>query len=271
MIKAIMSDIDGTLLSSYNCVTSNTVNAIKKAREKGILFGLSTGRDVKGILDLLTGWGIDGLVDLIVGSGGAEIYDFKTQAYHVRYPLEGKLIKEIITHFEGLDCNFAISEDGIFCTPKDDRHIRALSEGDLVDYKVVDYDEFLKEPRIKLIIVCDEKDMDKIVERASTFKSDQFNSSSLKTASTLYEYYDPRVTKSSGIEAILKPYNISLEEVLAFGDADNDYDMIKNVGLGVVMENGSEKTKSVAQYITQDNDHDGIGNFINQLMEENKL
>ena len=49
-----------------------------------------------------------------------------------------------------------------------------------------------------------------------------------------------------------------------FGDADNDYDMTLHAGVGVVMANGSEKTKSVADHITKDNDHDGIGVFLQE-------
>ena len=88
-IKAIMCDIDGTLLSSKGYVTDKTVEMIKKAREKGILFGLSTGRDVNSIQTLLKDWHIDGLVDLIVGTGGAEIYDYTLNISKAQYPLDG--------------------------------------------------------------------------------------------------------------------------------------------------------------------------------------
>lgn len=40
--------------------------------------------------------------------------------------------------------------------------------------------------------------------------------------------------------------------------------MTLHAGVGVVMANGSEKTKSVADYITKDNDHDGIGVFLQE-------
>ena len=71
---------------------------------------------------------------------------------------------------------------------------------------------------------------------------------------------------------IIKKYNINIDnnmtikDILTFGDADNDYDMTLNAGIGVVMANGSEKTKSVADYITDDNDHDGIGNYIEKYV-----
>ena len=58
----------------------------------------------------------------------------------------------------------------------------------------------------------------------------------------------------------------SVKEIVTFGDADNGYDMILNAGVGVVMANGSDKTKSVADYITDDNDYDGIGNYIEKFI-----
>lgn len=69
-IKAIMVDIDGTLLSSKGYVTERTINAIKKVREKGILFGLATGRDATSCQKLLGEWNIEGQVDCIIGKGG---------------------------------------------------------------------------------------------------------------------------------------------------------------------------------------------------------
>ena len=108
--------------------------------------------------------------------------------------------------------------------------------------------------------------MDKIIERSKTFHSDEFKSSSLKTASVLYEYMDPRVSKTAGLIEILKLHHIDIKEIVTFGDADNDYDMTLNAGVGVIMANGSEKTKRVADYITDDNDHDGIGNYIEKFI-----
>ena len=101
-VKAIMCDIDGTLLSSDGVVAPKTVEMIKKAREQRILFGLSTGRDVNSIQTLLKSWGIDGLVDMIVGTGGAEIYGYTLDLEKAQYPLDGRLIKSIIKHYEDM-------------------------------------------------------------------------------------------------------------------------------------------------------------------------
>lgn len=263
-IKAIMCDVDGTLLTNQGVVSPLTVEAIKKVREKGIIFGLSTGRDVNSVKTLFKEWGIEGLVDTIVGTGGAEICDFILGVEEQSYPLEGELIEEIMKHYEDMDVNFAIPWEGILFSPKDDRHIQRLSVDDKVPYKVVDFHEFLKTPKPKLIIICDEDKMVDVVERSKTFKNDKYKSSSLKTASILYEYMDPRISKTHGLMQVMEMHGISMDELCTFGDADNDYDMTLNAGVGVVMANGSEKTKSVADFITDDNNHDGIAKFINE-------
>lgn len=265
-IKAVMCDVDGTLLTNRAVVSKATREAIKKIREKGILFGLSTGREVKGCLDKLEEWGIKDMVDAIIGSGGAEVYDKALGIHKDNYPLAGEHIKEIMKHFEDLDINFAIPKDGVIYAPKDDHNIRAFSAGDQMPYSVVDFDEFLKTPQLKIMITCDPNYMDKVIERSKTFSSEHYRSAALITHSTLYEFMDPRVTKANGLKELMELHGWTMDELCTFGDADNDYDMTLHAGIGVVMANGSEKTKSAADHITDDCDHDGIANFINHYI-----
>ena len=267
VIKAIMCDVDGTLLNDEGYVSPFTIEMIKKAKEQGILFGLCTGRDVDSVKTLLETWGVNNIVDIIVGTGGAEIYDYILGIDKSNYPLDGALIQDIINHYEGMDLNFAIPYEGILYAPKDDKYIQMLSYFDKVPYKVVDFKEVLKEPKSKVMIVCDEGYMEKVIEKSKTFHNENYKSASLKTASVLYEYMDSRVTKTNGLIEALKMHDLSLDELCVFGDADNDYDMVKNAAMGVVMANGSEKTKSAANYITEDNNHDGVGNFISKILE----
>ena len=74
-IKAVLCDIDGTLLTSQHTVSPRTVAAIRALRERGVLFGLCTGRDAQATEAMFGFWGIEGLVDVLVGCGGAEVID----------------------------------------------------------------------------------------------------------------------------------------------------------------------------------------------------
>ena len=244
-IKVIMCDIDGTLLNSKGIVTPKTIDAIKKVREQGILFGISTGRDV-------------------VGSNGGEIYDYKTDYYEENFALPGNLIANIMEHYKDMDVNFAIHGDGVLYTPKEDELIKILSKGDQLPYEVIDFDEYLKEDRLKLLIVCKPETMPAVIERAKTFKNERFKCASLQTTQHLFEFMDPRISKSFGLQKLMEMHGLTMENLCTFGDADNDYDMTLHAGVGVVMANGSEKTKSVADHITKDNDHDGIGVFLQE-------
>ena len=65
-------------------------------------------------------------------------------------------------------------------------------------------------------------------------------------------------SKSVGIEAILKYYNIPLEETMAFGDGENDVTMLKHVKTGVAMGNASDFVKGSADYVTSHIDDNGL-------------
>lgn len=64
--------------------------------------------------------------------------------------------------------------------------------------------------------------------------------------------------KADGIQATLDYYGLNWEEVIAFGDADNDLSMLRLAGIGVAMGNGEESAKAAADYVTGPVDQDGV-------------
>ena len=62
----------------------------------------------------------------------------------------------------------------------------------------------------------------------------------------------------------------SMENVMAFGDAENDIEMIKEAGIGVAMGNAMDSVKKVADVVTSSNDENGIGQVIDDLLEGNE-
>ena len=101
-IKAVFCDIDGTLLTSQHTVSPRTVAAIRALRERGVLFGLCTGRDAQATEAMFGLWGIEGLVDVLVGCGGAEVIDRAHDINELSYPLPGETIARICEHMAGL-------------------------------------------------------------------------------------------------------------------------------------------------------------------------
>lgn len=77
------------------------------------------------------------------------------------------------------------------------------------------------------------------------------------------------MNKAIGLTELAKTWHIAPNEIAAFGDNDNDRDMLAHVGLGVAMQNGTDSVKEVADLITPaDNDHDGVLDVIDAILAD---
>lgn len=265
-VRALAFDLDGTLLNSSGTVSPRTAEALRRAKEKGYFLALATGRDADSVKNLMEGWGIAGLIDAVVGMGGAQLCDFSLNREWAGSPLDGELIREIMAHYEELGVNFAIPCGGALHAPKEDEALHMLAEGDGVPFVIDDFDEFLKVPRPKVMIVCLPERMEAVIEKSRSFESPGFSGRPLKTASILFEYMSPDISKTGGLRELAGLHGFSMEEICAFGDADNDCDMLENAGVGVAMDNGSGRAKAAADFITDSNDCDGVGTFIEEYL-----
>ncbi len=70
------------------------------------------------------------------------------------------------------------------------------------------------------------------------------------------------VSKASGIDELLKMYDISLEETMGIGDGDNDIEMFRHCGIAVAMGNSPDFVKEAADHVTEDIDEDGLYNAL---------
>lgn len=266
-IKMIMLDIDGTLLTNDFLVTKDTLDALKKAKAMGIIVGIATGRDVVATMRNLKLWKMDGVASYIVGEGGSQIYDLEKDVITTNNQIDGDLILEIMCHYKDMDVSFSIPLDGnLYYFDKENEYLNFISNKEHLRMIKVDAKEFLKTPKPKIMIACNPSYMPKVLERSKTFSNPKFKFASLITSSFIYEYLDPNVSKSNGIKSICKTLGFSIDNVLSFGDQDNDIDMISSSGIGVAMGNGSEGAKKAADFVTLDNNHDGIAYYLNKYI-----
>lgn len=198
-IKAVLCDIDGTLLTSQHTVSPRTVAAIRSLREHGVLFGLCTGRDAHATEAMYELWGIEGLVDVLVGCGGAEVIDRAHDINELSYPLPGETIARICEHMADLPATPVCPRDGVFYVPESNACVEHLSRVDGVPYQVVDFAEFLRDPQPKVMFTMAPEVMSQVIERASTFADNTIKAAALQTTQRLYEFMDPRVSKTRGL------------------------------------------------------------------------
>ena len=73
------------------------------------------------------------------------------------------------------------------------------------------------------------------------------------------------ISKARGIDYVKSYLNIDSSNIIAFGDEDNDLEMIKYAQYGIAMDNGLDDLKHIANHITYSNNEDGIGRYLNEF------
>lgn len=266
LVTMIATDLDGTLLDSHKQVSEETRKVLRELKNRGILFGIASGRPVESGQILVHDWGLENDISFLIGMNGGALYDMRTKAKHKYYPLSGDKILEIMEHFKDMDVIFQ-------CMLGNDRFVSKSTEKTRAHAKLfceheheVDLQEFLPGREIdKLILFLDPELMPAVRQRATTFSDPAYTS--MQTADNLYEYMDPRINKGFGIEKACKHYGITPDHVVAFGDAENDEAMIETLGLGVAMANASDELKKIADVVLKEtNDQDGLAHFIENVV-----
>nr|WP_264175108.1 HAD-IIB family hydrolase [Clostridium tagluense] len=88
----------------------------------------------------------------------------------------------------------------------------------------------------------------------------------VKTMPIVLEVMDKDCNKGYGVKVLGDMLGIKKEEIICIGDEANDIEMITYAGLGIAMGNAIEELKDVAEYVTLDNDNDGVAKAIEKFI-----
>lgn len=289
MYKLIAIDLDGTLLNSYGEVTEKTKNAVKRALEKNIEVVLASGRPIASVENLSNEIGAN---NFLISGNGAILYDIKQKEIIYDKLLTQKQLLNIVDICEQNSIYYNIYTENQVIT-------KALNYNTLFYYKENAHKE--EEKRTSINIVSDVKDYISKSESEKFLKvtvCDQsriiFNSIIKKlrnitdidvldvshmsrkviksgTEEVPVEYFYTEITnknvnKWTALEDLIQRLDIKKEEVIAIGDNINDREMIEEAGFGVAMDNSTGPIKQIADYITKDNNSDGVAEVIEKFI-----
>ncbi len=254
MIKAAFFDIDGTLVSLKTKVYPPELpQVLRKLREKGILLFVATGRSKFEIATerLLEGLEFDGLLT----NNGQDAYDTRGKLLYSK-PLEAGEAAALLDWVETMQepCWMVSAEKSClnFCNEAvkiamDAIHTAPPEQGDLR--------QMLEKPIYKIVLFRPKEEMAQPMALAPTSRTTQW-----------FTLGQDIISKDGGKKnamlEIIARYGISPEECIAFGDSENDLEMLRVAGIGVSMGNGTEECKAAADYVTTDCDEKGILNAL---------
>jgi hypothetical protein len=254
MYKLVSLDLDGTLFNGDDQVSERNLNVIHACHIKGIETVVATGRPPRFtfgyIPEVLN-------ENYCVCYNGAHIY-YNTELIYEKN-INNTVVKNIIQMVLNMDPTMKIALEAKnvnYCNFDMSKYWPNVDFKDLNE--LADYDHICK----LLIVNCDSLDFDALHK--------QFNSSCyvIQTdQARLIEIMDRSVSKLEAIKWIANREDILVDEVIAFGDDLNDYEIINGVGMGVAMENGHHEIKGVANEVTLSNDCDGVAVFLEKIIE----
>lgn len=266
-VTLVVTDLDGTLLNSEKKVSEKTAQAIRELKNRGILFGIASGRPVESGVILCRDWGIEDSISFLIGMNGGALYDTRRKEKETYADMDGSLIAEIISHYRGIDgLHFEIMVGN-------KRYVEWSSEETLENARIygeeeiiVDLDEFLKDRKVdKLIIRSQAEQQPMLAEIAAGLHLD--NAESFATSNVLYEFVAPNINKGYGLKKACEHFGLNLDHVVAFGDEANDREMLALAGHGVAMKNAVPAAKEAAAVtLDKTNDEDGLACYVEEVI-----
>ena len=270
-IKLIAFDLDGTVLDSLKRLSGRNRAALKACAEKGIVLVPATGRAAAGISPAIRD--IPGVRYGITTNGGT-ITDLKTGEILDRQTIsceKALRLMKVISRYHAMydpyingrgitQPEFYDHMDEFGLTPVIQEMVRATRD------VVLNIQDYVKQTGAEVekinIYLADLKDREPLQRELEQEEG-------LAITSSLYnnlEVNDAKATKGQALKRLADYLNIPMEAVMAFGDGGNDLSMIQAAGTGVAMANGLETVKAAADYITLDNDQDGVADAIEKLI-----
>lgn len=264
MIKLLALDMDGTLLNDQKQLTQPQIDAIHAAVESGVKLVLCTGRILRGTQPYFEQLGLDAENEYVIVNNGCSTHQTK----------DWKLIdwEELSTQDITYLTPFA-KESQMQLTLFDEEHYFVLGEEAneqvLEDTKLVfvepttlSYQEATSGQKhlFQAMFVGNQEEADRFQKRYDDELSQRFNA--VRSQRTIYEILPKGVSKASALKKLAEKLDIEPSEIMAIGDANNDIEMLKFVGLSVAMSNASDHIKALATDVTDDNNHDGVAKAI---------
>jgi hypothetical protein len=261
-IRLLLSDVDGTLVTSKKELTPETVRAVERLGEAGILFAVTSGRPPRGLRMLIEPLKLS---TPLAGFNGGLIVDEELvtmQELVIIDGVVGPIIEVLQDHglsvwvYQGIDW-FVLDLDG--------PHV--AHEATVCQFMPSQLNDFdgVRGDIVKIVGVSDDPET---IEKATNALNDRFSSNVSATSSQTY-YIDVThqdANKGSVVDFLATTFSIDPAHIATIGDMSNDVLMFERSGLSVAVGNASDEVKAKATHTTTSNDDNGFANAVERFI-----
>lgn len=253
-VRLVALDLDGTLLGPDKRVDPETAHAVRAVagRIPVILASARPPRSVRPTYELL------GLNTLQVNYNGALVWDEPSRSAVAHMPMRAGLVQKVIAAARDLFDEVQVSceiLDRWYTDHHDPAH--TTETGRLFPPDVITpLEKFAHLDVTKLMLLGEPYMMLRLETLVAEAFSDELTV--IRTDEDLIQIMDRRASKAKAVAAVAARYGVAMENVMAVGDAPNDYAMIASAGVGVAMGNGHALVQDVATWVAPSNAERGV-------------
>lgn len=268
-VKIIATDLDGTLMMpDHLTVSVRTVNALENAHKRGVKIAVATGRPMSIIGSVIEQIPF---TDYIIYANGASVYDRENEKIIYSNLIDRKTAKKVISKLLEIPVFFEIYISGV-------SHYQ-LDRADYFDLAGLPekfVNEVMKDMAAheNILEVLDAYDIEKIslyaVKAELVEPIEQlFISNGLTCSSSLKNNLESTVSgadKGEALKEICKIIGAEKSEVMTFGDAGNDCEMLEYADLSFAMANATDECKASAKFLADSNANDGLAKAVEEYV-----
>lgn len=261
MIKLIASDMDGTLLDENSEVPEETYDLILKLRQLGVHFAVTSGRRYDTLCEFFSP--VKDKMDFVASNGAQVFVDGEMVDREVFSHAAVKRLEQVVRQF---DCLHLVLYDRTRSFLYDDYETYERE----IDKDLPNAERVYKAPGpevniLKASIYCDNENYLMDMSYALTRElGDRF-----VFAPSGRKWIDPMqvgVSKATGVRQVMDAHGIHPRDVMAFGDAMNDYEILRFVGRSRAMGNARYAIKQIAEETVDTNVNHGVQKAMREVI-----
>jgi len=270
--RALLIDLDGTLLDDEGVIRPRNLEALRGAQARGVHLMVATGRSVPATLPAVAP--LELTAPLLAFNGAVIWCPAREQALEERILSNRTVAQALRFGAERGYLTFVQRANDRWATPpatEEERAALAKLEG----LNIVPRNELPDEYVIRVSWISDRhassRELGEEVAAAidQPIYSTDFPISVLSdhraSSLVLVDIHPPCRGKAEGLRFLEESYGIAPAEVVAIGDATNDVEMLRGAGLGVAVGSGMKRAREVADRVIGGNDTDAIGELVGEL------
>ncbi|HAQ07862.1 MAG TPA: Cof-type HAD-IIB family hydrolase [Bacillus bacterium] len=253
MSKIVFFDIDGTLLDHDKNLPSSAKKAIRLLKDNGVFVAISTGRAPFMFESLREELEIDSFV-----SYNGQYVVFENEAIY-QNPLNSLKIEELFLNAKTKEHPLVFMNHLTMKSSVKHHEYIETSLGGL-KFTHPNHDDSFYEGRelYQTLLFCREGEEEYYREHYPEFTFIRWHQYSV-------DILPAGGSKAEGIKKLISRLGFRPEDVYAFGDGLNDFEMLRTAGTGVAMGNAVPELKELADFVTRDVDDDGIWHGLKKL------